>query len=83
MLSKDKVQGLSAKVWCSVWVLSKIDKQGLGAWLGAKRKDKKQRVRSKDNKLRLGYTLYHKPKAQRCVIINSKAGVAELADALS
>jgi len=25
----------------------------LGAWLGAKRKDKKQRVRSKDNKLKL------------------------------
>jgi hypothetical protein len=27
-------------------------KQKLGAWLGAKRKDKKQKVRSKDNKLK-------------------------------
>jgi hypothetical protein len=42
-----------------VYLTSKL---WLGAWLGAKRKDKKQRVRSKDNKLRLGYTLYSKGK---------------------
>jgi hypothetical protein len=39
-----------------VYLTSKL---WLGAWLGAKRKDKKQEVRSKDNKLKLGYTLYH------------------------
>ena len=44
---------------------------------------KKQEVRSKDNKLKLDITYITNPKAQRCVIINSKAGVAELADALS
>jgi hypothetical protein len=37
-----------------VYLTSKL---WLGAWLGAKRKDKKQEVRSKDNKLKLGYTL--------------------------
>jgi len=37
-----------------VYLTSKL---WLGAWLGAKRKDKKQRVRSKDNKPKLGYTL--------------------------
>jgi hypothetical protein len=36
-----------------VYLTSKL---WLGAWLGAKRKDKKQEVRSKDNKLKLGYT---------------------------
>jgi hypothetical protein len=40
-----------------VYLTSKL---WLGAWLGAKRKDKKQEVRSKDNKLKLGYTLYSK-----------------------
>jgi hypothetical protein len=38
-----------------VYLTSKL---WLGGWLGAKRKVKKQGVRSKDNKLRLGYTLY-------------------------
>jgi hypothetical protein len=33
-----------------VYLTSKL---WLGAWLGAKRKDKKQEVRSKDNKLKL------------------------------
>jgi len=39
-----------------VYLTSKL---WLGAWLGAKKKDKKQGVRSKDNKPKLGYTLYH------------------------
>jgi hypothetical protein len=54
--SKDK-QGLGA-LCCAVRVYL-TSKLWLGAWLGAKRKDKKQEVRSKDNKLKLGYTLYH------------------------
>jgi hypothetical protein len=45
-----------------VYLTSKL---WLGAWLGAKKKDKKQEVRSKDNKLKLDipYITNQKPRA--------------------
>lgn len=39
--------------WVGVVRVYLTSKLKLGAWLGAKRKDKKQGVRSKDNKLKL------------------------------
>jgi hypothetical protein len=44
-------------LWAGAVRVYLTSKLWLGAWLGAKRKVKKQGVRSKDNKLRLGYTL--------------------------
>ena len=52
-------QKLGALVlWAGAVRVYLTSKLWLGAWLGAKRKDKMQGVRSKDNKLRLGYTCY-------------------------
>jgi hypothetical protein len=53
-----KPKGLVMVRWVGAVRVYLTSKLWLGAWLGAKRKDKKQEVRSKDNKLKLGYTLY-------------------------
>jgi hypothetical protein len=50
-------QRLVMVLWVGAVRVYLTSKLWLGAWLGAKRKDKKQEVRSKDNKLKLGYTL--------------------------
>jgi len=57
---------LQPKVWCLVLWAGAVrvyltSKLWLGAWLGAKRKDKKQGVRSKDNKLNLDIPYNSKP----------------------
>jgi hypothetical protein len=60
VLSKGKGLSYNQKlgVWCGGGC-GAMCKQKLGAWLGAKRKDKKQGVRSKDNKLNWIYLILH------------------------